>query len=146
MKKLGLFLLLSFIFVGCASTDNAYTESMIGKPLHIKSGVIISIQDIQIKSSGENRAIGAMSGAMVGSVVGGGSAHILAIPVGMILGSIIAGDLSRTNAKRIVVRLHNGEVIATALKSTKKINAFHVGDSVNIFYAGNNIYTIDPMK
>jgi len=129
--------LILFLSVGCASnTNSTYSSSSVGTASNISYGVIVDIKIVNVdgKNSGVGTIVGAGTGGVLGSMLGGGArAHVAGAIGGAVLGGIIGNQaekgISKTTATQFFIEKDDGSTIAV-IQSNEK--GFKIGDSVMI--------------
>ena len=127
--------LIALMAVGCSSTRDAgstFSRSSSQQVHSVQRGVVQSVRVVTIESDGRNTA-GAVTGAVVGSAVGGPVATV----GGAAAGSAIQGNITTTQGLEVTVLLDNGQTVAIVQEGP--IDAFRAGDLVNVTNDGSAV-------
>ena len=131
--QLALLASISVLAVGCASNGNAgntFSRSSTQQVQTVQHGTVQSVRVVTIERGGRNTA-GAVTGAVVGSSVGGPVATV----GGAAAGSAIQGSASTGQGLEITILLDNGHTIAVVQEGP--LDAFRPGDQVNVTSDGS---------
>ena len=151
MKKLLLSTGLALTMImatGCA--NKGLSKANVGQSMTVKPGVVQSVQIVALNTDGVGNTLGAVVGAAAGAAaghqVGGGTGRDVATIAGGVIGSVLggaAGDRMDTNqGQQIVVKLDNGQTVATVLPLNGATAQVAIGQAVNVFYSGSKIVNI----
>ncbi len=135
--KYAILVLFLFLSSGCASNTNSiYDSSAVGTAANISYGVIVDMKIVQVKGkdSGVGTIVGAGTGGVFGSMLGGGTrAHVAGALGGAVIGGIIGNQtekgISKTTATQFFIEKDDGSTVAV-IQSNEK--GFKIGDSVMI--------------
>ena len=135
---------------GCA--PRGYAQSDVNQAMIVKPGVISSIKQVEINNDGVGNGLGVVlgtvAGGVAGSKVGGGKGRAIATAAGAVAGGVIGGLAGNTIDSRygveVVVKLDNGNSVATVLPANGSLSALGVGQLVNVIYSGGRISNISP--
>jgi len=133
---------IAFTTTGCA--EKALPASRAGTISQSYSGVVKSIEDIQIQGDGQLTSIGGMIvGGIAGNQVGGGSGQDLASMAGAMIGTVLGQKADVRPAKRITVTLNDGRTITTVLpvSANNPLN-FSVGSQVTVYITNGKVTEI----
>ena len=142
MKKVFLLLvLLSFIVAGCATRGvNEVDPSAVNYELNYEVGTIENIKPVVIKDNGTGTFVGAISGVVLGSLVGKGRGNTLATLVGGLGGAYAGNQIAKANALELSVLLESGRRVVVIAKGTN----FYVGQRVRIVKRNGRVYSVEP--
>lgn len=142
MKKVSLLLvLLSFIVAGCATRGvNEVDPSAVNYELNYEVGTIENIKPVVIKDNGTGTFVGAISGVVLGSLVGKGRGNTLATLVGGLGGAYAGNQIAKANALELSVLLESGRRVVVIAKGTN----FYVGQRVRIVKRNGRVYSVEP--
>ena len=144
MKKLlFLFGIIAIIFSGCAKMHNSNEVSLsdVNRIYTYKNGVVIKTKEVVIKDDGSGTMIGAVTGTVLGSLVGEGKGNVLATLIGGLTGFYVGNKLGIANGKELYIRLDDGEEIVTIVKGVD----VNVGDRVRVVIDGNRIVRVEKL-
>jgi outer membrane lipoprotein SlyB len=135
---------------GCA--PRGYAKSSVNQAMVVKKGVITSIKQVEINNDGVGNglgvALGTVAGGVVGNKVGGGTGKAIATAAGAIAGGVMGGmagdQLDARYGVEVVVKLDNGNSVATVLPANGALSALGRGQAVNVIYSGGKIVNISP--
>ncbi|CAA6804572.1 MAG: Outer membrane lipoprotein [uncultured Sulfurovum sp.] len=151
MKKLliNISLLLTLVlWVGCA--PKGIDQSTVGQNMTVEPGVVQSVKQVAMDNNGVGNTLGGIVGSVAGSVagahVGGGTGRIVSSVLGSVIGGVVggsAGDTMDTNyGQEVIVKLNNGQTVATVLRINGATELLQVGQAVNVFSSGSQISNI----
>ncbi|BCD61173.1 outer membrane lipoprotein SlyB [Nitratiruptor sp. YY08-26] len=144
MRQIIFSALLLLFFWGCA--QRGYTTAQINEVSYPRYGRVIAARAVKVHDTGEGTILGAIIGAIIGHQFGGGSGNDIATAAGAIAGGVIGSRLNEANAQELIIRLDNGEEIATVVRvDYAKGFWFRRGDRVRIFLKRNRIVKIEPV-
>jgi outer membrane lipoprotein SlyB len=154
MKKLIISSMLGLTLMvtsGCA--PRGYAQSNVNQAMRVEPGVITSIKQVAINNNGVGNGLGTVlgtaAGAVLGDKVGGGSGRYIATAVGAVAGGVaggMAGDqMDSRYGVEVVVKLNNGQTVATVLPQNESLSVLGAGQAVNVLYTSNGqIANISP--
>ena len=125
--------LAALMAAGCSSTGDAgstFSRSSSQQAQTVQRGVVQSVRVVTIERDGRNTA-GAVTGAVVGSSVGGPVATV----GGAAAGSAIQGSVTTSQGLEITILLDNGQTVAVVQEGP--LDAFRAGDQVNVTSDGS---------
>lgn len=131
--QLALLASVSVLAAGCSSTGDAgstFSRSSSQQVQTVQHGVVQSVRVVTIERDGRNTA-GAVTGAVVGSSVGGPVATV----GGAAAGSAIQGNVTTSQGLEITILLDNGQTVAVVQEGP--LDAFRAGDQVNVTSDGS---------
>jgi len=147
-SSLALVLLLS---TGCA--PKGYAQSAVGQKMTVHPGVVQSVRQVVMENKGVGNVlggiVGTVAGTVAGSKVGGGSGKVVATVLGGALGSVAGGmagnEMDTDYGQEVIVKLNNGQTVASVLRINGQTQALQAGQAVNVFYSGGSIANISPL-
>jgi len=152
MKKLLLIqsLLVGTIIVvgGCA--PRGYSKATVGENMRVEYGVVESVKQVIVDNDKVGNTVGALVGTLAGGVagshVGGGKGKVVATTVGAALGGALGGTIGNemdTNyGQEVVVKLNDGQRVATVLRVNESSPFLSPGQAVNVFYSNGRVSNI----
>jgi len=154
MKKLIISSMLGLALMattGCA--PRGYAQSSVNQAMRVEPGVITSIKQVAINNNGVGNGLGSVlgtaTGAVLGDKVGGGTGKYIATAVGAVAGGVVGGMVGDQMDSRygveVVVKLTNGQTVATVLPQNESLSVLGAGQAVNVLYGANGqISNISP--
>lgn len=135
---------------GCA--PKGYDQSTVGQNMTVEPGVVQSVRQVSMENNGVGNTLGGIVGSVAGSAagshVGGGTGQIVATVLGAALGGVAGGtigDQMDTNyGQEVIVKLNNGQTVATVLRINGATEQLSVGQAVNVFLSAGKISNISP--
>jgi len=135
---------------GCA--PRGYAQSNVNQSMVVETGIITAIKQVEINNNGVGNglgvALGTVAGGIVGNKVGGGSGKAIAAAAGAIAGGVLGGMAGDTMDARygveVVVKLDNGQTVATVLPANGSLSSLGRGQAVNVIYSGGQISNVSP--
>lgn len=126
---------------GCAARgEQEISPNAVNYEMSYQVGDITHISPIIVKDNGTGTFLGAVTGAVLGSMVGKGNGNTLATLLGG-LGGMYAGDQAgKSNAQELSVALRNGRHVVVVAKG----NNFQVGERVRIVKHNGIVYSVEP--
>ena len=142
-KALFSFGIITIIFSGCAKMHNSNEVSLnnVNRVYTYKNGVVIKTKEVVIKDDGSGNMIGAVTGVVLGSLVGKGKGSALAALIGGLTGFYAGSKLGKANGKELYIKLDNRRKIVAIVKGVD----INVGDRVKIIMDGNKIVRIEKL-
>jgi outer membrane lipoprotein SlyB len=133
---------------GCA--PKGYAQSTVGQSMTVEAGVVQSVKQVLIESNGVGNTlggiVGSVAGGAAGSHAGGGTGQIVASVLGAALGGVAGGtlgnSLDKNYGQEVIVKLNNGQTVATVLRINETTPALSPGQTVNVFRSGSKISNI----
>jgi outer membrane lipoprotein SlyB len=134
--SLGIMLILG----GCAASGVPVLEADASKYiLTAESGLITDVKAVVLKDSGGGGAIGGISGAVIGSTMGGGRGSALTMLAGGLVGLYAGSEIGKSNAQELSVSLDTKQEVIVVSKGTD----FTVGQRVKIIKRNGQIYNVE---
>ena len=141
MKKILFVLLTGLLFVGCATRGvNEVDSSAVNYELNYQVGTIESIKPVVIKDNGTGTFIGAISGLVLGSMIGEGRGSTLATLAGGLGGAYAGNQLNKANALELSVLLDDGRRVVVIAKG----KTFYKGQRIRIVKHNGRVYSVEP--
>lgn len=142
MKKFLMSVLVgSLFFSGCATRGvNEVDPDAVNYELSYQVGTIESVKPVVIKDNGTGTFIGAISGIVLGSMVGKGKGNTLATLAGGLGGAYAGNQLGKANALELSVLLDDGRRIVVIAKGKD----FYKGERVRIVKHNGRVYSVEP--
>ena len=131
----------SLFFSGCAAHGvNEVDSSAVNYELTYQVGTIESVKPVVIKDNGTGTFVGAISGVVLGSLVGKGRGNALATLVGGLGGAYAGNQLGKANALELSVLLDDGRRIVVIAKGKD----FYKGERIRIVKRNGRVYSVEP--
>ncbi len=128
-------------FTGCATRGlQEMDASSVNYEMSYQVGVVEHIKPVVIKDNGTGTFIGALSGVVLGSLVGQGKGNTLATLAGGLGGTYAGSELGKANAQELSVALDNGGHVVVIAKG----NMFQEGERVRIVKHDGRVYSVEP--
>jgi len=110
--------------------------------MNFETGKVIAIRPVVIKDNGTGTFIGAITGAVLGSMIGRGNGTTLATLAGGLGGAYAGNQLGKANAQELTIKLtKNDKEVVTVVKGQE----FYVGERVRIVKKyGRRISSVEP--
>jgi outer membrane lipoprotein SlyB len=108
--------------------------------MHYEMGQVISIRPVVIKDDGTGTFIGAITGIVLGSMVGRGNGTTLATLLGGLGGAYAGNQLGKANAQELTVNLQSGDTVVVIVKGEK----FKGGEQVRIVQKNSKVVSVEP--
>jgi len=136
-----LFLSITFLTLGACATNggNEVESGSSAYLMQAKSGIITEIKPVVIKDSGTGTFVGALTGAALGSTIGGGRGRTLTALGGGLAGAYAGREIGKANAQQLMVKLDSGNSVVVIAKG----KSFAVGEEVKIITNGNQVVTVE---
>ncbi len=129
---------------GCATNQGPeYEGSSYDSIKRIEIGTVISERPVVVKDDGLGTFIGAISGVVLGSFVGGGRASSLGALGGGLAGAYAGSEVGKANAEELTVELNNGEVVVIVVKGE---DTYQRGDRIKIIKDGNKVASVEKLE
>ncbi len=104
-------------------------------------GTIEEIRPVVIKDNGTSTFLGAITGAVLGSMIGKGKGNTLATLAGGLTGAYVGSQLGKANAQELTIHLDNGEDIVVIIKGLQ----FYPGERVRVIKEGRRVMRVEPL-
>ena len=144
MKKYFLGLgIIAILLSGCTQMYNSNEVSLANtnEVLSYETGTVTDIKMVIIKDDGSGTMVGAYSGAILGSLFGGGRGNILSTLIGGLTGAYAGNKLDKANAQELFIKLDNGKNIVVIAKGVN----IHIGDKVRLIMNGNRVVRVEKI-
>lgn len=129
---------------GCATNKGPeYDGNSYDSMKRIQLGTVISERPVVVKDDGLGTFIGAISGVVLGSFVGGGRASSLGALGGGLAGAYAGSEAGKANAQELTVELNDGEVVVIVVKGD---NLYKSGDRIKIIKDGNKVANVEKLE
>ena len=128
---------------GCANTMVAPTisQSDAERVLSYQTGTVTSVRGVIVKDNGTGTLLGAVTGAVLGHMVGGGKGKKLATLGGGLLGAYAGSQAGAANAQELSVKLDNGGSVVVVAKGVR----FYPGSRVRIVSNHGKVVNVEPI-
>ena len=145
-EKLSIALIIGALMLlgGCANTMSMPTvsSSATQRVLTYDTGTVVGVRGVVVKDNGTGTLLGAVTGAVLGHMIGGGKGKKLATLGGGLVGAYAGSEVGSANAQELTVRLDNGKgnvvVVAKGVR-------FNVGSRVRIVRDHGNVVSVEPL-
>ena len=128
---------------GCAQSGVPVLEADASKyVLTAESGIVTDVKAVVVKDSGGGGALGGISGAVIGSTMGGGRGSVLTMLAGGLVGLYAGNEIGKSNAQELSVTLDNKQEIIVVSKGSD----FGVGQRVKIIKRNGQIYNVESAR
>ena len=135
---------------GCA--PRGYAQSNVNQAMIVEPGIITSIKQVEINNDGVGNGLGVVLGSVAGGVlgnkVGGGTGKAIATAAGAVAGGVFGGmagnQMDARYGVEVVVKLNNGQTVATVLPANGALSTLGQGQAVNVLYSNGQISNISP--
>ena len=143
MKKFLVTVLVGSLFLsGCATRGvNEVDPSAVNYELSYQVGTIESVKPVVIKDNGTGTFIGAISGIVLGSMIGKGRGNALATLAGGLGGAYAGNQLGKANALELSVLLDDGRRVVVIAKGKD----FYKGERVRIVKRNGRVYSVEAL-
>ena len=133
--------IITLMFSGCAKMYNSNEVSLndVNRIYTYKRGIVTKVRGVVIKDDGSGTMIGAVTGAVLGSLIGKGKGNLLATLVGGATGFYVGNELGKANAKELYIKLNDGGEIVTIVKGVD----INVGDRVRVVMDRNRVIRVE---
>jgi len=141
MKKIIFAVFALFILSGCTQMYNSNEVDLqeINGIYSYQKGKVTDTRLVKIRDNGTGTFIGALTGVVLGSMVGNGKGNTLATLAGGLGGAYVGNQLDKANGEELYIHLDNGRDIVTIAKGV----SFHRGDCVRVVFNGNKILRVE---
>ncbi len=140
--KIFLSMLLVLYFSGCASRGVTEVDAnALNYELNYEIGTIEYMKPVVVKDNGNGTFIGAISGVVLGSMVGRGNGNALATLVGGLGGAYVGNEINKANALELGVVLDSGRRVVVITKGKN----FSNGERVRIVKRNGRIYSVEAL-
>ncbi|WP_297440335.1 glycine zipper 2TM domain-containing protein [Sulfurimonas sp.] len=135
-------MLLVLYFSGCASRGVTEVDAnALNYELNYEIGTIEYMKPVVVKDNGNGTFIGAISGVVLGSMVGRGNGNALATLVGGLGGAYVGNEINKANALELGVVLDSGRRVVVITKGKN----FSNGERVRIVKRNGRIYSVEAL-
>lgn len=133
----------ALILGGCANTMSAPTisQSDAERVMSYQTGTVTSVRGVVVKDNGTGTLLGAVTGAVLGHMVGGGRGKDLATLGGGLLGAYAGSQAGSANAQELTVKLDKGGSVVVVAKGVR----FQPGSRVRIVSDHGKVVNVDPI-
>jgi len=133
----------SIMLGGCANTFSAPTVSQddAKRVMSYETGTVKSVRNVIIKDNGAGTLLGAVTGAVLGHMVGGGRGKDLATLGGGLVGAYAGSQAGSANAQELTVHLDKGGDVVVIAKGVR----FSAGSRVKIVNDGGKVVSVNPL-
>ena len=129
---------------GCATNEGPeYDGRSYDNIKRFQIGTVVAERPVVVKDDGKGTFIGAISGVVLGSFIGGGRASSLGALGGGLVGAYAGGEVGKANAEELTVELSTGEVVVIVVKGEK---IYKIGDRIKIIKDGNKVADIQKLE
>lgn len=141
MKRFLVSVLVGSLFLnGCAARGvNEIDPSAVNYELTYQVGTVESLRPVVIKDNGTGTFIGAITGAVLGSLVGKGRGNTLATLAGGLGGAYAGDQVGKANALELSVLLDDGRRIVVIAKGKN----FYKGERVRVVKHNGRVYSVE---
>lgn len=141
MKRFLVSVLVGSLFLnGCAARGvNEVDPSAVNYELTYQVGTVESVRPIVIKDNGTGTFVGAITGVVLGSLVGKGRGNTLATLAGGLGGAYAGDQVGKANALELSVLLDDGRRIVVIAKGTN----FYKGERVRVVKHNGRVYSVE---
>jgi len=141
MKNFLVTVLVGSLFLGgCAARGvNEVDPNAVNYELSYQVGTIESIKPVVIKDNGTGTFVGALTGAVLGSLVGKGRGNTLATLGGGLGGAYAGNQLGKANALELSVLLEDGRRIVVIAKGKN----FYKGQRIRVVKHAGRVYSVE---
>jgi len=143
MNRLFIIIFLSvplLTLTACASNGvNEVSPGATSYLMRYEAGTVSEIKPVIIKDNGTGSFLGALTGAVVGSTMGGGRGSRLATLGGGLLGAYAGNEAGKANAQELTVKLKDDSTVVVIAKGRQ----FAVGQHVRIVMNGQKVVSVE---
>ena len=141
MKRIIFAVIALFMLSGCTQMYNSNEVDLYQTNgiYTYQKGKITDIRLVRIRDNGTGTFIGALTGAVLGSMIGNGKGNTLATLAGGLGGAYVGNHLDKANGEELYIHLDDGRNIVTIVKGV----VFHVGECVRVIFNGNKILRVE---
>ncbi len=130
----------SLFFGGCATRGlQEMDANAVNYEMSYEVGIVKHIKPVVIKDNGTGTFLGAIAGAVLGSLVGEGRGNTLATLAGGVGGAYAGNQVGKANAQELSVTLDNGGNVVVLAKGKK----FYVNQRVRIVKHDGRVYSVE---
>jgi len=139
----GVLVVSALIMSGCVNTLSLPTisQNSANRVMTYETGTVTAVRDVIIKDNGAGTLLGAVTGAVLGNMIGKGKGRKLATLGGGLVGAYAGNQSGMANAQELTVHLDKGMDIIVVAKGVK----FSIGSRVKIIKDGNKVVSINPL-
>lgn len=135
-------IVLIFVLSGCAQRGvYEVSPQSANKAYHYQTGTVEEIRPVVIKDNGTSTFLGAITGAVLGSMIGQGKGNTLATLAGGLTGAYVGSQLGKANAQELTIHLDDGEDIVVIMKGLR----FYTGERVRVIKNGQRVIRVEPL-
>lgn len=129
---------------GCATNKGPeYDGSSYDSMKRIQIGTVVSERPVVVTDDGKGTFIGAITGVVLGSFIGGGRASSLGALGGGLAGAYAGSEVGKANAQELTVELNNAEVVVIVVKGD---DIYKTGDRIKIIKDGNKVANVEKLE
>ncbi len=128
---------------GCAGKGPEYSGSSFDTIKRVQIGTVISERPVVVKDDGLGTFIGAISGMVLGSFIGGGRASSLGTLGGGLAGAYAGSEAGKANAEELTVELDNNEIVVIVVKGE---DMYQSGDRIKIIKDGTKVANVEKLE
>ena len=147
MKSLMIGLVVSGLVLGGCATGGLHSgvhevdSDAVHYELTYQRGTVESIKPVVVKDNGTGMFLGAITGAVLGSLVGDGRGRTLATLAGGLGGAYAGNEIGKANALELSVKLDDGRRVVVIVKGKN----FYKGERVRIVKRNGRIYSVEAI-
>jgi len=131
----------AFIFTGCTQMYNSNEASLrdVNRIYTYETGTVQSVRNVIIKDDGSGMMVGAVTGAVLGSLFGRGKGNTVTTLLGGLGGAYAGSQLDKANGKELHIKLDDGRNIVVIVKGVN----VQSGERVRIVMDGDRIIRVE---